>query len=984
MPNEEKITYKVGSEVYDIPISEKAGFLNEFKNAVEVKSFIVGKDTFDIPIKEVDSFLKDVPDAKPLSLGKPSAAPQPGGGGGLSSPKAPGMDGGRSPFGMGSVAQKIGQPPIAQEPTIPPSEFGITSVGGKIGKPMPAQPIDKGMAEMPTVEGPQKYDLSGLPSMKQSSRQGDINAMMPEIKLSVPPETMEMKPSGKLVYNPLKDYQRRTEEIEKEADVDRQTIKKKELWEDVAKYSQEDNKEIENFLTQSLPQMQQMQADFDNVAQALQDPQLPEDQRNALEMQAEELQGVLQNNATEMQKMEAKYKSNAALSAQLLKASKGLKYNDATPLEIVSKEVWNGTVPAIIKSVGGLLEAGGKAPGGMPSLIDPETGEIINPTFLQSVGSALITGANDMQAEYQSTDSDVSVLDDLNAANISKLAGSVLSSFAIAAGTGGLGAAPQAIAIGGQIFGNTYEQAKEAGLTPEQAAAFAIIPTLVGAKLAPYGVESVAAKLLNPSSKAALKEAIKSVGKQGGAKKALELGKEWAKNVLIEGTTGATEAAVQYGEEVAFQQLPNVDFGNDETLQGFARAIQEGFATEAAGGGALGLFLTVAPRKKLSDIASSAIKDPAKETKFFDDLKSLLDNNDINQQQFDAVSDFYQKAKAAAAQVPPTVTNPQQSARATELIQEQQELQAQIEQTNPAMVAPLQSRLKEVDSELGDIAEASMRDIGQVSEPVEAKPKKIKTIAEIVAETKEKAARGERLEAAKQRFKEAQERGEAIRLQAEKDAAEQIRLQREARDKEVAEIEKIRPDLTDEDMLLVGLPPIIEKIQDRMDANISSDPVQVQEAIDALDKKFDELEAYKKDPKRTHTTEQIDEVIDLLSDAKSEIQLYQEQLAGYEREQTPTQQAARAAEQQPAAERKPEAAPAAEGTRVQAAPELPAITAADFEATDKTGKAGRKARQQIREQYGTDTAAKMEYITKNFEEAITNLEKQGKIRKICP
>ena len=96
------------------------------------------------------------------------------------------------------------------------------------------------------------------------------------------------------------------------------------------------------------------------------------------------------------------------------------------------------------------------------------------------------------------------------------------------------------------------------------------------------------------------------------------------------------------------------------------------------------------------------------------------------------------------------------------------------------------------------------------------------------------------------------------------------------------------------------------------------------------------------------------------------------------------QQAARAEEQQPAAERKPEAAPAAEGTRVQAAPEIPPITAADFEATDKTNKAGRKARQQIREQYGTDTAAKMEYITKNFEEAITNLEKQGKIRKICP
>lgn len=87
----------------------------------------------------------------------------------------------------------------------------------------------------------------------------------------------------------------------------------------------------------------------------------------------------------------------------------------------------------------------------------------------------------------------------------------------------------------------------------------------------------------------------------------------------------------------------------------------------------------------------------------------------------------------------------------------------------------------------------------------------------------------------------------------------------------------------------------------------------------------------------------------------------------------------KAVEQSPQAEQPLKAA-----EQQPTAPEIPPITAADFEATDKTNKAGRKARQQIREQYGTDTAAKMEYITKNFEEAITNLEKQGKIRKICP
>src|SRR5690606_20511254 len=118
-------------------------------------------------------------------------------------------------------------------------------------------------------------------------------------------------------------------------------------------------------------------------------------------------------------------------------------------------------------------------------------------------------------------------------------------------------------------------------------------------------------------------------------------------------------------------------------------------------------------------------------------------------------------------------------------------------------------------------------------------------------------------------------------------AKAEIKAQRQARDNEVAEIEKIRPDLTDEDMLLATMPPIVEKTIDRMDAQIPTDPTQVQESIHVLDNKFDELEAYKKDPKRTHTIEQIDEVIDLLGEAKTELHLYQEPLAGYERETSP-------------------------------------------------------------------------------------------------
>ncbi|MFA5714823.1 MAG: hypothetical protein WC998_03725, partial [Candidatus Paceibacterota bacterium] len=59
-------TYKVGSNVYDIPEAEAQTFLSDFPDAVEVESYIVDKDTFDIPINERDLFLKDFPTAKPI------------------------------------------------------------------------------------------------------------------------------------------------------------------------------------------------------------------------------------------------------------------------------------------------------------------------------------------------------------------------------------------------------------------------------------------------------------------------------------------------------------------------------------------------------------------------------------------------------------------------------------------------------------------------------------------------------------------------------------------------------------------------------------------------------------------------------------------------------------------------------------------------------------------------------------------------------
>jgi hypothetical protein len=149
--------------------------------------------------------------------------------------------------------------------------------------------------------------------------------------------------------------------------------------------------------------------------------------------------------------------------------------------------------------------------------------------------------------------------------------------------------------------------------------------------------------------------------------------------------------------------------------------------------------------------------------------------------------------------------------------------------------------------------------------------KKILSIGDITELFRRKK---ESRENVKKLYEEAKRRGQIKALEKEEQRKLFIQEQRKNRDLELEEIAKMRPDLTDSDLLLIDLPDSVDKVLDRVDANIPSDPVAISEAIDALDKKFDALEAYKNDPKRTHTIKQIDEVIDALSDAKSTLQFY--------------------------------------------------------------------------------------------------------------
>ena len=209
---------------------------------------------------------------------------------------------------------------------------------------------------------------------------------------------------------------------------------------------------------------------------------------------------------------------------------------------------------------------------------------------------------------------------------------------------------------------------------------------------------------------------------------------------------------------------------------------------------------------------------------------------------------------------------------------------------------------------------AALGEAGGEVEP--QKPKKILSISEITSIIQQKKDAAARLEEMKKRAAEARARGEQIRLQKESEAAAFMEEQRKKRDAEVQELSAIRPDLTDDDMLLIDLPDTVDKVLDRLDANIPTDMVQVNEAIEALDKKFKQLKEYRNNPKRTHTTEQIDEVIDMLSEAKSQLQFYQLEIENHESRQ-----------KQEAGQGEPQAEVSETGTQPQAETEVGKPTA---------------------------------------------------------
>ena len=387
MPNETK-TYKVGKKVADVPADKAAGFLELYPDAVEVKSFTVGKDTADVPLDKLESFLELYPDAKPLELGKQQAAPFVGGGGGLDLNTTPTQPKQPSQFGISNIASKIGKPiePIAPSQEISPSTKKV-------------QDAKHNQPAMPSVQ-----DGIQLPPLEQALGNGDKHALAPEAKINAAPESLEMSPySGQMRYNPLKDLNRRKEELAAIDNPDAKAKGTKDLWGDITEFYANENKEIENLVAQRAPEVEQQLSVFNQITAELERPDLPEEQRQVLMGQHEELANALEQSSAELQGIEEQYKVNTRTAAQMIKGSSVLRYNETSPLGYAGQSLWNSTIPALLETAGAALEIVGN-PSGNPTLTNPETGKMVNPTPVQQLGTFLITGGEVLKGTAESTD----------------------------------------------------------------------------------------------------------------------------------------------------------------------------------------------------------------------------------------------------------------------------------------------------------------------------------------------------------------------------------------------------------------------------------------------------------------------------------------------------------------------------------------------------------------------------------------------------
>jgi hypothetical protein len=797
---ENKKTFKVGSEVYDIEETQVSEFLKDVPDAVEVKSFVVDKDTFDIPINDVGDFLKDVPNAKPLfsdisaegmqarkggmreALGKIKAVPSQSSDGGsamkvrktdlqyilpktlpknskifLVDEKPVVVDGfdrnkfiKENPEAREAIAYNVNGDTVVipiefsadfliSTPNVKPlyeedGSSNIEDIMKGFGKP-----IEKKSSE-PSKSNeykPMGVELSGtLPTtLKAEDVQGQVEEFAGGELANIDYEKAAEKLRGQ---NPIQAALKNTETIENPVE---KLAAKQDIYKAASSQYTLNNEEIDTQLSQLRQGYSQVASDFEaNKAQYDELVASGDEQGAALIYPVlKEMQDNINWMAEQQKSLVTKFNDNAR-AISTINAGRAAEYKIAkdkgelntslprgvapflnllganvqfSPDDAFTASAWNAIAPNIVRSLAAATQMN---PLGVFGVYDGVEESLLN------VADAIEVDTR----KYIPKDKAVSFLDDLNMYNGSELIGSLVGSVAGTLGGGGINAAGSMAFNAAQGFGGMYGWGREAGLTQEQALLVAAPVGLIYGYLGDKGVEAMSSMIAKPSVKKIILEEIKSLGSNPTKNQLLEVfGKALGnatKGAAREGFQEVGEFTSEFLMKLAADEAFDVKekYAKELTLDNFKKGAAESFVGGAFGGSVFGALFGAESGKTYSDVVAEAVNDPIVEEEFRSELNQLLLSNKLTQEQFDQSVASLEKAKEVNAKIPANVTNVEARSEAITLIQEKEQLTAEIENIEPAMAKPMVERVASIDQRLSDIAEGksetTVEDIQQQQE----------------------------------------------------------------------------------------------------------------------------------------------------------------------------------------------------------------------------------------------------------------------------
>lgn len=397
------------------------------------------------------------------------------------------------------------------------------------------------------------------------------------------------------------------------------------------------------------------------------------------------------------------------------------------PEDQLAKGAWNTIVPSTINTLAGIFGMG-------------SGNEVLRTPFGQAAAnmekSLLELSKNSVIPSYGKAQEQLnkSVLEDLNPYNANYLAGGVISTIL---GTMAAGAIGGAESIAPKLFnanlgfGGMYGWGREAGLTPQQAALVSAPVALVYGYLGDKGVEKISELVGKESFKKFVIEGVKQMGKnatpQSVGKLFVEAAKREGLNIGAGFLREAGTESLEFTGEFGMKVLSDKAFGIKEKYakELTADAFYKGLKENALVGGVVGAGLSpiarsIANKKTLPNIAARAKTNPNVREQYVADVNSLVQSGKITNEEADQATAALDKAIEITNRIPNNVTNEQAISEAVQLIEEKEQLTAEIEGIEPAMAKPTNDRVAEIDKRLSDIAEGkietTVQDIQQEQE----------------------------------------------------------------------------------------------------------------------------------------------------------------------------------------------------------------------------------------------------------------------------